>query len=126
MVLQRTSTICPFVSIPYLYYKPPIEEIKHEFPYFNELNQIWQGIPGFDSNLILSDPTMDHSHDMLSLTQTKATSVSQLRRRTLTTEHSMILTMNMMILTDSESTRKEMVIMVLNMLICRLMMLAGK
>lgn len=73
-VLQRTSTVCPLVSIPYLYYKPPIEEIKHKFPYFDELDQIWQGIPGFDSDLISSDPAVDHSHDMLSLMQTKATS----------------------------------------------------
>ncbi|KAF8551932.1 hypothetical protein OG21DRAFT_1486619 [Imleria badia] len=47
------------------------DEIKQKFPYYDQLDQIWRGIPGFDSDLISSDPTIDHSQDMLSLTQTK-------------------------------------------------------
>ena len=76
-VLQRTSTVRPVVSIPCLCYEPPIEEIKHKFPYFDELDQIWWGIPGFDSELISSDPAVDHSQGMLSLTRTKNTSSVQ-------------------------------------------------
>ena len=50
--------------------------------------------------------------------------VSKSRRRALTTAHSIILIINMMILTDLERSRKETP--VLNLLICRLMTLAGK
>ena len=33
----------------------PIGQIHSEFPHYNELDEIWWGIPGFDSDLISSD-----------------------------------------------------------------------
>lgn len=38
-----------------------------DFPYYEELNEIWSGIPGFDSELISSAPNVNHSQDMLDL-----------------------------------------------------------
>ena len=48
-----------------------IGQIQSEFPHYDELDQIWQGIPGFDSDLISSDPTVDHAQSLLSLVHSK-------------------------------------------------------
>ena len=49
----------------------PLGQIRVDFPHYDDLDQIWQGIPGFDSNLISSNPTVDHAQNLLSLVQTK-------------------------------------------------------
>ena len=49
----------------------PLGQIQVDFPHYDDLDQIWQGIPGFDSDLISSNPTVDHAQNLLSLVQTK-------------------------------------------------------
>jgi hypothetical protein len=56
-----------------------IGQIRSEFPHYDELDQIWRGIPGFDSDLISSDPHVNHAQHLLSLVQigpSKKTSTS--------------------------------------------------
>ena len=50
----------------------PIGQIHSEFPHYDELDEIWWGIPGFDSDLISSDPTVDHTQSLLSLVKVKS------------------------------------------------------
>ncbi|KAF8424780.1 hypothetical protein L210DRAFT_799294, partial [Boletus edulis BED1] len=44
-----------------------LSQIRSDFPHYDELDEIWRGIPGFDSDLISSDPTVDHAQGLLSL-----------------------------------------------------------
>ena len=57
-----------------------VEEIASKFAYFKELDVVWQGIPGFDSVLISSDPSIDHSQNLLSLTWSDNTSCNQVEQ----------------------------------------------
>lgn len=49
------------------------DQIQSEFPHYKELDQIWWGIPGFDGDLVSSDPTINHTQNLLSLVQSKLT-----------------------------------------------------
>lgn len=49
-----------------------IGQIRSDFPHYDELDEIWRGIPGFDSDLISSDPTVDHAQGLLSLVKVKS------------------------------------------------------
>ena len=49
----------------------PLGQIQVDFPHYDDPDQIWWSILGFDSNLISSNPTVVHAQNLLSLVQTK-------------------------------------------------------
>ena len=53
-------------------YNPPTGKVHKEFPHYKELDQVWRSVPGFDSNLISSDPAIDHAQSLLTLVQNKS------------------------------------------------------
>lgn len=46
-----------------------IDQTHFGFPHYNNLDQIWWDIPGFDSNLISSNSNVDYTQHLLSLVQ---------------------------------------------------------
>ncbi|KAF8125979.1 hypothetical protein EV363DRAFT_1174912 [Boletus edulis] len=61
-----------FLSVTSVDQFPDVGQIRSDFPHYDELDEIWRGIPGFDSDLISSDPTVDHAQGLLSLVKVKS------------------------------------------------------
>ena len=52
-----------------IYYK---EDVLRIFPYYQELDAIWNGIPSFDSELVSSKPKGNHAESLLRIVTPKA------------------------------------------------------
>ena len=61
---------CSFVA--YL----PSEDVLRTFPYYQELDFIWKGIPSFDSKLVSAKPKTNHAISLLNIVAPKASSVN--------------------------------------------------